>query len=228
MSQQRPSIILADDHPMVLEGLASLLEPALQVVARVVDGEALLAATARLQPDLVIADISMPGVDGLEVTRRLSTLSPATRTLILSIHSDPHQVRSAFAAGAWAFLTKGATGDEIHQAIEEVLRGNYYVSPPVTHALIPAAGEPTDASPVPNASPPAGTSEDDGLTRRELEVARLVGAGWSNYKIADHLGIAVTTVRTHLSNTYTKLGHISRVELALFGARADESLRGNE
>lgn len=217
---------------MLLEGLTNLLEPKLRIVARVDDGEALLAAAARLRPDLVLADISMPGVDGLEATRRLSTLSPATRTLILSFHSDPHQVRSAFAAGARAFLTKSASGEEIHQAIEEVLRGHYYVSPPVTHALVPtaaapaaaapAAAAPVAASPPLDAPPPAGTPEGDGLTRRELEVARLVGAGWSNHKIAEHLGIAVTTVRTHLSNIYTKLGHISRLELALFAARVGE------
>lgn len=212
---------------MLLEGLANLLEPDLRIVARVDGGEALLTAAARLRPDLVIADISMPGVDGLEATRRLSTVSPTTRTLILSFHSDPYKVRSAFAAGAWAFLTKSASGAEIHQAIGEVLRGHYYVSPRVTHALVPAAEPPAAASP-PDAAPPAEIPGAEELTRRELEVARLVGAGWSNHKLAEHLGIAVTTVRTHLSSIYTKLGHINRVELALFAAGATEPSKIDE
>lgn len=215
---------------MLLEGLANLLEPDLRIVARVDDGEALLTAAARLRPDLVIADISMPRVDGLEATRRLSTLLPTTRTLILSFHGDPHQVRSAFAAGARAFLTKSASGNEIHQAIEEVLRGHYYVSPQVTHALVltaeaSGAGAAAAATPPQNTPALAGTPEGDDLTQRELAVARLVGAGWSNHKIAEHLGIAVTTVRTHLSNIYTKLGHISRIELALLAARVAEPPR---
>ena len=213
---------------MLLEGLANLLKPALRIVAQVEDGEALVAAAGRLQPDLVIADIAMPGVDGLEATRRLSALSPATRTLILSFHSDPYQVRSAFAAGAWAFLTKGASGAEIHRAIEEVLRGNYYVSPRVTHALVPSSEAPVAADSPLHAPPPTSTPEASGLTHRELEVARLVGAGRSNQEIAEQLGIAVTTVRTHLSSIYTKLGHISRVELALFANRASESPRSKE
>lgn len=129
MSQQRPTVVLADDHPMMLEGLAKLLAADLDVVARVHDGEALLAAAERHRPDLVVADIAMPGVDGIEATRRLASISPTTRVVILSFYSGASQVRSAFDAGAWGYLTKSAAADEIERAIQEVLRGRFYVSP---------------------------------------------------------------------------------------------------
>ncbi len=132
----RPRLILADDHPMMLAGLRRLLSPGCEVVAEAADGHALLAAAERLRPDLVVADISMPGVDGIEATRRLRASVPGARVLILSVHAEPSFVRAAFAAGACGYLTKAAAAEEIELAIRAVLQDRFYVSPEVTRALV--------------------------------------------------------------------------------------------
>src|SRR5512134_2686790 len=103
---QRPRVILADDHPMMLEGLRQLLEPSCEVAGAVTDGRALLAAVERLRPDLVIADVSMPDLDGLEATRRLRAAHPGVRVLILSMYTEQSWVSAAFEAGAAGYLAK--------------------------------------------------------------------------------------------------------------------------
>jgi DNA-binding NarL/FixJ family response regulator len=207
-------VLLADDHPMMLEGLRKLLEPDYDVVGVVTDGPALLKAAALLRPDLVIADISMPGMDGIEVTRRLLKVAPEARVLILSMHTEPSWVRSAFEAGAHAYLPKSAAPEEIELAVREVLKGRFYVSPEVTRAaVIFAVKEPERLLSVWRAT-------NDTLTPRELDIVRLVGKGLGNKEIAQELGVSVTTVRTHLNRVYDKLGPGSRVELALYAAQA--------
>jgi DNA-binding NarL/FixJ family response regulator len=205
---------------MILESLRKLLEPTLEVVATVTDGRALLEAASRLRPDLVITDISMPeidGVDGVAATRRLGTLSPTTRVLVLSFHDEPSWVRAAFDAGAWGYLSKTSALDEIEVAVREVLGGRFYVSPAVTRALVlplhKVAGPPIPELP---------ESEKE-LTPRERDVVRLVGQGLSNKEIADQLGVSVSTVRTHLSSAYDKLGRGNRVELALYAVQTSEN-----
>jgi DNA-binding NarL/FixJ family response regulator len=212
---ERPSVLLADDHPMMLEGLRKLLEPDLDVVGVATDGRALLEAAEIWRPDLVIVDISMPGPDGIEVTRRLRETVPEARVLVLSVHNESSWVRSAFAAGAHAYLTKSSPPEEIQIAVREVLRGRFYLSSCVTCAVIGLARE-DSVKPFADAWPAAGGA----LTPRELDVVRLVGKGLGNKEIARSLGVAVTTVRTHLSKVYDKLGPGSRVELALYAAQA--------
>lgn len=214
MLDSRPTVILADDHPMMLEGLCRLLESTLEVVATAADGGALVEAAARLRPDLVIADISMPDVDGIEATRRLGTASPETRVLILSLHAGPSWVRMAFDAGAWAYLTKGAAAEEIEGAVREVLADRFYISPSVTRAFLSPSANATE---VPKS---AAATDGEVLTPREVEVTRLVGQGLPNKQIASQLGVSVTTVRSHLNSVYEKLGQSNRVELALYAARA--------
>lgn len=214
MSQQRLKVILADDHPMMLEGLRKLLEPHFEVAAVVTDGRALLEAAERLRPDLVITDIFMPGIDGLEVTRQLRTALPGIRVLILSMHTEHSWVREAFEAGASGYLTKTAAPQEIELAVREVLKGQLFVSPAVTRGVIGAALKDI-ATPPRRARPAAG----DTLTPRELDILRLVGQGLGNKAIALQLGVSVTTVRTHLHRLYEKLRTASRVELALFATQ---------
>ena len=211
MSGSRPKVLLADDHPMMLQGLRKILEPDCEVVGEAVDGPALVEAARRLRPDLVITDISMPEVDGIEATRRLRTAAPETKVLILSIHTEPSWVRSAFDAGAHAYLPKTSASEEIETAVREVLKGRFYISPLVTQAMVAATREHP-----PERLPEARrTAEEAALTPRELDIVRLVARGLGNKEIAQELGVAVTTVRTHLSRVYDKLGPGSRLELAL-------------
>lgn len=208
MSGRLPTVVLADDHPMMLEGLRKLLEPTLHVIAIAADGRQLLEVSTRLRPDLAITDVSMPEIDGIEATRQLAACSPATRVLILSCHGEASFVRAAFKAGARGYLPKIAAPEEIEGAIREVLAGRYYVSPWVAHGLV----LPMRAAEPPR---PASTRDGEGLTPREQDVVRLVGRGLPNKVIAHHLGVSVTTVRTHLRNVYDKLGWDNRIELAL-------------
>lgn len=217
MSNVRPKVLLADDHPMVLDGLRKLLDPDFEVVAAVRDGRELLEAALRLRPDLVITDISMPLVDGLEATRRLQKARPGVRVLILSVHADPSWVREAFDAGACGYLTKISAPEEIGTAVREVLKGLFYVSPVVTRGMVDAAKE-LAARPR-TVVPSVPSAVNQLLTPRELATVRLVGQGLSNKEIARHLGVSVTTVRTHLNKAYDKLGSDSRVELALLAAQ---------
>jgi len=221
MSNVRPRVLLADDHPLMLGGLRKLLEPDFDVVAAVRDGRELLEAAEKLRPDLVVTDISMPLVDGLEATRRLQRTVPGARVLVLSIHDDSSWVRAAFEAGARGYLTKISAPEEIGTAVREVLKGLFYVSPVVTRGMVdvgkkPAARRP---APPPPAAPPATPTAKGVLTPREHDTVRLVGQGLSNKEIALHLGVSVATVRTHLNKAYDKLGSASRVELALLAAQ---------
>jgi DNA-binding NarL/FixJ family response regulator len=207
MSERRSRILLADDHPVILAGLCKLLEPAFKVAGRVTDGLALLAAVERLRPDLVIADIEMPGLDGIEATRRLQASLPDVKVLILSIHGEPSFVRAALDAGAWGYLPKTAVPGEIKRAVHEVLAGCFYISPVVARAAITQV-----------ACHPMG-SLPEGLTLRELDILRLAGLGLGNQEIACKLGVPMTTIRSHLSEIYDKLDLARRVELALLAVQ---------
>jgi DNA-binding NarL/FixJ family response regulator len=212
MAHRCPRVLLADEHPVFLAGLRRLLEAELEVAAMVTDGQALLDAAERLRPDLVITDIAMPGLDGIEATRSLQASLHEVRVLILSNHAEPSYVRAAFEVGAWGYVTKSSAPEEIERAVREVLADRFYVSPTVAQAIIGPAS--------PRERPPH--AEVEALTRRELEIVRLVAAGLGNRQIAGRLGLAVTTVRTHLSSVYGKLQVKTRVELALYAAKAGD------
>jgi DNA-binding NarL/FixJ family response regulator len=204
---------------MMRNGLRKLLEPDYEVVGEARDGHELLEAAERLQPDLIITDISMPGIDGIEAARRLQAIAPGARIMILSIHTAPTWVRGAFDAGAYAYLSKTSATEEIEIAVREVLKGRFYVSPEVTRGLV---GTMQESPAERRESRPVLSGE--GLTPRELDVVRLVGKGLGNKEIARELGVSVTTVRTHLSRVYDKLGPGSRLELALYAANAGEAV----
>ena len=219
MPEPRPRVLVADDHPIMLAGLRKILEPGFEVVGTATDGRSLLAAAETLRPDLVLADISMPELNGIEATRRLRELVPQARVLILSLHTDPCYVQAAFAAGAYGYLPKTAAGEEIKLALLEVLQGRFYVSPVVAQAALVA----------PPASPTArseevGKTAGETLTARELSIVRLVGKGLGNKAIAQELGVSVATIRTHLNRVYEKLSPGSRVELALYAAHGRETV----
>lgn len=207
---------------MMSEGLKRLLSPDFEVVGTVADGHALLKAAEVLRPDLIVVDISMPGIDGIEATRRLRDLVPAARVLILSFHAEPSWVQAAFDAGAHGYLAKTAVPTEIETAVGEVLKGNFYLSPAVTQAVLGRSRQKPEAArriEVPRPTPSGGA-----LTPREVEIVRLVGKGLGNKEIAQQLGLSVATVRTHLNKVYEKVGAVSRLELALYAAHSGEAV----
>lgn len=217
MCEARHKILLADDHPMFLEGLKMILGPDFEIVGAVTDGRALLEAAVVQRPDLIIADISMPGLDGIEATRRLRGLVPAARVLVLSIHDEPSWVHAAFAAGVRGYLTKTSALVEVETAVREVLKGNFYISASVTYTLLGKLRQ--EKGGWTESAHPAASGT---LTPREVEIVRLVGKGLGNKEIAEELGLSVTTVRSHLSKLYEKIGVVSRVELALYAAQSEK------
>ncbi len=207
MSERRSRVLLADDHPVTLAGLCKLLESAFEVVGQVTDGLALLAAAERLHPDLVIASVEMPGLDGLEATRRLQVRLPGVKVLILSIQVKPSCMRAAFAAGASGYLPKTTVPEEIERAAHEVLADRFYISPVVVRSAITRAVRRLVGSP------------PEGLTPCELRILRLSGRGLDNREIACRLGVSVTALRSHLNKIYDKLDPARRVEMALLAAQ---------
>lgn len=204
MAKKRPRVLLADDHGLMAEGVRELLESRCQVVGIVGDGHALLETAAAERPDVILADISMPGINGLEATLRLQRTLPEVPVIVLTMHDDAGHVKAAFEAGAAGYLVKSSAPRELFDAIEEVLAGRRYVTSAVAGKVMgsllsqePMAGEPV-------------------LTRREMEVAGLVAQGLENSEIADQLCIAEVTVRTHFQRILRKLELRNRVELARY------------
>jgi DNA-binding NarL/FixJ family response regulator len=204
-------ILIADDHGVLRAGLRALLnaEPDIEVVGEASDGDETLRLAHTLEPDIVLLDISMPGVGGIEATRRLKNLRSAARVLILTVHEDAGLLKEAMRAGASGYIVKRAAESELVNAIRAVSRGDLYVHPTMTRALLDgtASGR-EDAY--------AGVEQP---TPREIEVLRLVAQGHTNRQIADILTISVRTVESHRANLMGKLNLHSRVELVRYAMK---------
>ncbi|MDV5146797.1 response regulator transcription factor [Streptomyces sp. SBC-4] len=200
------SVLLADDQALVRAGFRSLLRRAklLAVVGEAASGEEAVRQAALLRPDVVLMDIRMPGMDGIEATRRILTELPATRVIILTTFDTDEHVFEALQAGASGFLTKEVEPAELRRAVEVVAAGDSLLSPGVTRRVIERfAHRPR----------PAATLH--ALTARENEVVRLVAEGLSNDEIATALVISPLTAKTHISRAITKLGLRDRVQLVI-------------
>lgn len=190
-------VLLADDHTLVRAGLRKLLEsiPDIEVVGEADDGLALLELAAQLQPDLVLMDISMPGLNGLEATARLGQAWPAIRVLILSMHQNEEYVRQALRHGAAAYLLKDAATQELELALKVVLRGETYLSPAVSRGVL------SDYVQRLRGDGAAGEL----LTPRQREVLQLIAQGQSTKEIARGLELSIKTVESHRSQLMKQL-----------------------
>jgi len=183
----KPRLLLADDHTLVLEGIRLLLEPEFELVGSVEDGQALLAAARTLKPDVILLDISMPRLNGIDAARRLRKLLPSARLIFVTMHAGADYVTEAFRAGAMGYILKRAAASELLTAIHAVLKGNHYVSPLVTRNALDL---------LISSSKPGGKFADR-LTPRQREVLQLVAEGRSRKEIAGILHISVKTVEFH-------------------------------
>lgn len=178
MSISLKRVFLADDHPLLLAGLCELLEKEFDIVGTATDTGMLLASAAVLAPDLVILDLSLPEIDGVEATRRLIASVPGVRVLILSLHAEPSYVRASFEAGASGYLTKTSAPEEIEIAVREVLAGRFYVSPRVARGALLPSSEPLRQAGQELDRP--GMAVGDRLTRREGDIVHLLALGLAN------------------------------------------------
>lgn len=192
---QRPKILLADDHPMVLEGVARILEEHFDIVGKVEDGRALIEVAKQLKPDVVVLDVSMPLINGFEAARQLRQLTPASKLIFLTMHSDTTYANEAFEAGASGYLLKRSAASELIKAIRTVTDGKTYLTPLL---------RPKDLLPFSNGSEKQ-VPKLKHLTPRQREILRLIGEGESTKDIAIFLSISVKTVEFHKSNIMNTL-----------------------
>lgn len=206
-------ILLADDHAVLRAGLRLLLnsQADLEVVGEAASGIEVIALAEALQPDLILLDLSMPGLGGLDALPVLRHRAPNTRVLILTMHDDPQYLRQALKSGAAGYVLKKAADTELLSAVQAVLRGEVYVHPSMTRVLL------EDLLP----QTYAGNESDlwDTLSEREQEVLRQVALGYTGTEIADKLSLSVKTVETYRARGMEKLGLINRAALVRFALR---------
>jgi two-component system, NarL family, response regulator LiaR len=205
-------ILLADDHIMVREGTRRILEKEtdLQVVAEASDGREAVALTEREHPDVVVVDISMPLMNGIEATKEIKRISPQTAVLVLSAYDDDEYVFAILEAGAAGYLLKNARGSEVIDAVRRVHEGESVLHPSIAKKLLQRISQ---------ERVPTAAAVDESLTDRELTVLRLAGRGLSNREIADNLVVSPRTVQSHMANIFSKLGVGSRTEAVMLGLR---------
>ena len=201
---RRQTVLLADDHPIVTDGLSRLLmEADFDVVGAVRDGSRLIEAATRLRPDVIITDLSMPGLSGLDVLARLKTERVESKIIVLTMHHDPALATDAIRSGAAGFLLKESAGDELLAAVRYALEGKVYISPSVTREVMERLASPTK-------------SAEPQLTSRQRDVLRLIVKGLRMKEIAANLGLSTRTVEGYKYEMMDTLGVTSTAELVRF------------
>jgi two-component system response regulator NreC len=202
-------ILLADDHETVREGLRMILDaqPDMQVVATAGDGREALTQAERISPDIVIMDISMPGLDGLATTMQLTEKCPMTKVLTLTRHSDSSYLQQMLRAGAAGYVLKQSRPTELLHAIRSVASGGKYLDAAITGPVIGTYARPT---------PPPAAEPTTPLSPRETEVLRLIAWGNTNKEIAARLDLSVKTVEAHKANGMRKLGMRGRIDIVRY------------
>lgn len=205
-------IVLADDHPVVRHGVRSLLQSDadLAVVGEASDGIETVQMVEKLQPDVLVVDLMIPGLNGLEITRQVRQRYPATRVIILSMHANEPYVLEALKNGASGYVLKDSSGTDLIQAIRLVASGQRYLSPPLSERAVEAYMMKSHEGP---------SDAYEGLTDREREVLHLAAEGLSNPDIANRLSISPRTVETHRANLMRKLGLKTQTDLIRYALK---------
>ena len=203
-------ILITDDHAIVREGLRTLIgtEPGMEVVGEAVDGVEAVQKACNLKPDVILLDMVMPRMNGLEAIHEIKRECPEARILVLTSFSEDEMVFPAIKAGAIGYLLKNTTPERLLQAIRDVHQGKPSMSPDIASKLMLELQRPSDLPPT-----------EEPLTEREMDVLRLVAQGLTNQEIAESLVIGVGTVRTHVSNILAKLHLANRTQAALYALR---------
>jgi len=204
-------ILLADDHIMVREGTRKILErePDLKVVAEAGDGREMIALAEQERPDVLIVDISMPVMNGIEATRVVKRALPQTAVLVLTAYDDDQYVFAILEAGAAGYLLKNARGSELIEAVRKVYEGESVLHPLIAKKVLRRV----------TCTSPQGGAATEVLSERELDVLRLAARGLSNREIADKLVLSPRTVQSHMANIFGKLQVGSRTEAVMIGLR---------
>ncbi len=204
-------VLITDDHGIVRKGIRALLatEKGIEVVGEAGDGAEAVEKAAALKPDVVLMDLVMPGVDGVEATQRITAQLPGVRVLVLTSFAADDKVFPAVKAGALGYLLKDSSPEELVGAIRRVHKGEPSLEPSIARKVLQELSHPSKAKPT-----------TDPLTERELDVLRLIAQGMSNKEIAEKIFVAEWTVRTHVSNILGKLHLASRTQAALYALRS--------
>lgn len=212
-SKKLITIVIADDHTLVREGTKQLLDehPGLSVVGEAADGQEAVEVVTRLKPDVVLMDIAMPGMNGIEATKRIKETNPSTSVLVLTAYDDEQYIYALLDAGAAGYLLKNVSGEELARSIYAVAEGESVLHPSVAAKVFKRVTS--------GAVGLAKAGGVDQLTERELAVLRLAARGLSNKMIARDLDLSDRTVQVHLSNVFGKLGVASRTEAVITALR---------
>ena len=215
-------VLIVDDHAIVRDGLRSLLatEPDIEVVGEARNGREAVARAERLRPDVILMDLVMPEMDGIEAIRRIVTGESRARVLVLTSFTADDQVFPAIKAGAMGYLLKDTGSEDLVRAVHQVYRGESSLHPKIARMLLEEVSASRPTRYVERQRPPSGRPPlVDPLTPRELEVLELVARGHSNREIAGRLVVAEGTVRTHVSSILSKLHLASRTQATLYALR---------
>jgi DNA-binding NarL/FixJ family response regulator len=213
MTQQpspRLRIVVADDHPVVLAGVKMLIDSSddMIVVGEAADGHSALRLATDLQPDVLVLDISMPGLGGPKVAERLRATLPQSRILVHTVHEDMGYLRQMLELGVKGYILKRSAGDQLVRAIRAIAAGGVFIDPLIAGKLVGGASQKREAEIRPNAD----------LSERESEVLKLTAAGYSHKEIATQLQVSVKSVETYKARGMEKLGFHTRVELVRYAS----------
>ena len=208
----KPRILIADDHLLVAEGIQKLLESDAEVLGIFSDGRSLVRAVTDTHPDLVIVDISLPLLNGLDAARQIKQAHPKIKMLMLTMHADQGFVVEAFRVGVSGYVLKQSLSNELQHAVREVLKGNTYISPSVAQGLVEYMNRPAQVQ----SGEAGGKGFDRALSPRQREVLQLVAEGRSTKEIAGILNVSTKTVEFHRTRIMKELGLKTRPELTKY------------